>query len=170
MFSPSLAQEGLDDVTVNVGQSEWTTGVGKRQAFMIDPEKVKDRRLDVVDMNRTFDGVESKFIRPSERLTGADSTSRHPHRKGLRMVVTPQLSTQRSARLDHGCSSEFAAPYNQGVFQHATLLEILDQGGTRLIRLFALVLDAVFHVAVVIPARVIELNKANAPLRQPSCE
>ena len=66
-------------MTVNIGQAEWTTGVGEGEFFVVDAKLVQDGRLDVVHMNWIFDRSESKLIRFSDRLTGADPSTRHPN-------------------------------------------------------------------------------------------
>ena len=127
---------------------------------MVDAKLVQDGRLDVVHMNWIFDRSESKLIRFSDRLTGADPSTRHPHGKGLRVMVTTELSSEGCTGFDHGGSPEFSAPDNQGVFQHASLFQILDQSCTCLVCLFALLFDSIFDIAVMIPTGVVKLNES----------
>ena len=145
---------------MNIGQAEWTTGVGEGEFFVVDAKLVQDGRLDVVHMNWIFDRSEPKFIRFSDRLTTADPTARHPHGKGLRVMVTAELSSEGCTGFDHGGSPEFSAPNNQRVFQHASLLQILDQSCACLVCLFALLFDSIFDIAVMIPAGVVKLYES----------
>src|SRR2546422_10551606 len=66
--------------------------------------------------------------------------------------------------------SKLAAPHDQGVFQHAALFQVLDQGRCRLVRDLALLGEAFGKTGVMVPVPVEELNKAHAPLRQPRSE
>ncbi len=47
---------------MNVGKSEPTSLVAKRQSLMIDPEQVQDCRLEIVDADPVARDVESKLI------------------------------------------------------------------------------------------------------------
>ena len=48
--------------------------------------------------------------------------------------------------------------------------QILDQSCTSLVRLFALLFDSIFNVAVMVPARMVELNEAYTSFGKSSCQ
>ena len=75
-------------------------------------------------------------------------------------VVTPPLHHRRAA--------ELAPPDDQRVFQQPALLQVRDQGGTRLIGDLAICLDVVRQVAVLIPRLMKDLHKPDPALQQPA--
>ena len=85
------------------------------------------------------------------------------------MVVTPKVVLPQGALAVVG-ASEFAAPYDEGVIEHAAMLEILDQSSGGLIGLAALVAEAAGEAAVLIPAGMVKLDESDAALGQsPGC-
>ena len=64
-------------------------------------------------------------------------------------------------------TAEFASPHHQGVVQHASPLQIVYQGGRRLVGFTALRFDTARQVAMLIPALMIKLNESHPALGQP---
>jgi hypothetical protein len=54
---------------MHVGQSEVATGISIRELLMIEAEQLQHRRVQVVDMDDIFDGLESEFIGGRDRLS-----------------------------------------------------------------------------------------------------
>ncbi len=52
----------VKDFTMNVGKSEPTSLIAKRQSLVINPEQMQDGRLEIVDADAVARDVESKFI------------------------------------------------------------------------------------------------------------
>ena len=65
-------------------------------------------------------------------------------------------------------SSEFSAPNNEGVIEHPTLFEILNESGRSLICFLTLTTDPAFQPAMLVPALVIELDEFNPALGESS--
>ncbi len=61
-------------------------------------------------------------------------------------------------------AAELAAPDDEGVIEHAALLEIADEGGAGLVNVLALGGHAAVYVGVVIPVVVVDLDEAHAAL------
>ena len=72
--------------------------------------------------------------------------------------------------LSHGSAAKFPAPNDKSVIEHATLLEIIDQGPSALVDVLGRTGDAFFDAAVMVPSAVIKLNKAHPALGHATCE
>src|SRR5690606_34149923 len=72
--------------------------------------------------------------------------------------------------LAHGRAAEFAAPEDEGVLEEAALLQVLDEGGGRLVDELADAAHAIVEVAVVVPTAVIQLDETHAAFREPAGE
>src|SRR5438093_12174230 len=59
---------------------------------------------------------------------------------------------------------KFAAPNHRRVIEHAALLQVHDQRGARLVRIFALLANAFRQGVVLVPAAMIKLDEAYAAL------
>ena len=164
------SQQFVNHVTVDVGQPKGSAGMSERQSFMIDSQQMQDRRLDIVHMDGIFNRMKSEVIGATDRLSHSDSSTRHPHGEGLGVMVASLGSPQRRARFHHRRSPEFTTPNHQGILEHSALFQILNQRGTRLVGLSTLVAHTLFHVAVVIPTRVIDLDKPDTSFTQPPRE
>ena len=107
---------------------------------MIDPEAVQDRRIEVVDRDRIAHDVVAEIIRLADGYAAFDAAAGQPKREAARMMIAAiVVGSELSLRI-HG-AAEFAAPDDQGVFQQAALLQILNQGGCRLVGVAALTCD-----------------------------
>ena len=80
-------------MSVNISQTEWTTGIRESELFVVDTELVQDSGLNVVYMDWIFNRSESEFISFSECLTSANASSGHPHGKRLRVMVSAEFSS-----------------------------------------------------------------------------
>ena len=89
-----------------------------------------------------------------------DAAAGQPHRKALDVVVA-------AVALGHRRAAELAAPDDQRVVEHAALLEIVHQRRRAAIDFLGRAGDVAFHVAVVVPVAVIELDEPHAALGQP---
>ena len=53
-------------MTVNIGQSEVTTGMVVSKSFMVEAKAVQNCGLQVVDVDRILDNVKSEVVRPAD--------------------------------------------------------------------------------------------------------
>ena len=97
-------------MAVDVGEAVGAAGVGEGEPFVVDPQLMQDRGLDVVDVNRVFGAVKAKFIGLANRLPHTHTTASHPHRERLRVMVATELSSQRTARFHHRRTSQTRRP------------------------------------------------------------
>ena len=121
-------------------------------------------------VHRQLDRVKAEFVRSTQRLPAPNSTAGHPHREGLWVVVATLGATECRARFDHRCSPEFTSPDHQSLLQQAPLFEIPQQRSGSLIGLATLLTQSSLDVAVMIPARVVNLNETNTPFRHSAGE
>ena len=151
-------------MAVDVGQAEGSTLMPKSQTFVIDPHQVQDRGVQVVNVQFAFGHVKRKIVRLAIDA-GLGSAARHPHAEATRVMVSTGFAGTDLA-LDHGTAAKLAAPDHQRVIQHAALLQIGHQRGARLIGGFAILFQFAVQIAVVIPARVEQLDVADASFGQ----
>ena len=67
-------------------------------------------------------------------------------------------------------AAKFTAPNHEGVIEHAALFQVLDEGGAGLIGFAGLVSNAGGQIAMMIPALVVELDKAHSAFGQAASE
>jgi len=96
----------------------------------IETQLLQDRGVDVGDIVPVLYGVETDFIRHSMDDAPFDSTAGHPDGKTVDVVIA-SIGTLRSWRL-----AEFAGKQHNGRIQQATLLQVLQQAGDRLVDRF----------------------------------
>ncbi|MFM1945457.1 MAG: hypothetical protein RI897_4439 [Verrucomicrobiota bacterium] len=52
----------MDDVAVDVGEAEVTSGVAEREAFVVEAEQVEDGGVEVMDVDGVDGGLEAEVI------------------------------------------------------------------------------------------------------------
>ena len=127
----------------------------------MDAEAVQDGGLEVVDMDRVLLRIETEVVGGAEGHAGLDAAAGHPDREGFSVVVSSVFLTVGAA-LRVGRPAELAAPDDERLVEHAALLEILDQGGRRLVDVAGHLGQLVLQAAVVVPVAVVELHEAHA--------
>src|SRR5438876_11828754 len=80
-------------------------------------------------------------------------------------MMVPAIVT---AAFDHGRAAKLPAPDHERVIEHAALFEVLYQRRARSIRVFAILFQVMFEIAVLIPRFMEELHKADAALEEPA--
>ena len=136
-----------------------------REFFVIKAQKVKQGRMEVVNVDGILSGVEPEFVRGPKGETGFHAAAREPHGESVRVVITAVV-----AALNHRRATELTAPDDDGVLEESALLQITHQSGTGLVGLPALFGESLREAAVVIPGLVEELNEANPTLDQAAGE
>ena len=154
---------------MNIGKTVMTPLMSIGKAFMIDSKLMQDGCLKIMDVDRVFHHVNAVIIRFSIGETWANTASRKPIGETIRVVVsTVILRCQFSLAIDR--SSKFPAPNDQGLVEHAALLQVQQQRGCCLVCIAALRFDACGRVSMSIPASVVKLDETNTAFGQPSCE
>ena len=114
-------------------------------------------------MNNVVSNVIPKFIGFTKRQTWLRTTTGHPHREAMGMVIT---AIRFAGHLSHRRTPKFTARNHQCVIEQALLPEILQQCRNRLIRCTSLPLVLVFDVRMGIPSTSIQLHKSDPTLNQ----
>ena len=153
------------NLPVDVGQAEVAAGELVGQSFMIQPQKVEHRRVQIMDVHPVLDRVPAKLVRSTVSDATAYATSREPHRKTKGMMIPAVLSFSRR------CPPKLAAPDHQRIVEQATGFEVQHQSGDRLICRKGILLVPRFQTAVLIPGlkasgRMIKLHKTNTSFDQ----
>ncbi len=150
-----------DSGRFDAGEADVEALIRNAQSLVIESEQVQHGGMKIADVDDIIDRVVAEFVSGAMGHAAFDAAAREEHGKALDVMVAARI---RTATLGHWRATEFAAPNDQGVFEHAALLEILNQRRGRLIAVSTTDIHVLFQAAVVVPATMIELNKADAPL------
>jgi len=137
------------------------------QSFVIQTKQVQKSGVKIVYVNRAVGDSVTEFIGSSMDMSRFHSASRHPNRKSFLVVISANIALFSrhpcSARpLGHRSATEFSAPDDQSLVKQAPFLEVLDQGGNRLVDLLALVGQTTLQATMVIPALIEQLDESHA--------
>ena len=94
---------------------------------MIQPQKMENRGLQIMDRNLITYDLETKLVRFPIHGPGFHTTPCHEHGKAIRIVVTSQGFAVRRTALAKRSTSKFSAPDHQGLIQEATLFKVTNQ-------------------------------------------
>ena len=61
-LTKQLCQDVFDHMTMHVGQSELSALVCLDQTFVIDPQQMQNRCLQIMDVNPVFTDVNAQFV------------------------------------------------------------------------------------------------------------
>ena len=150
----------LDDFSVDVGKSELAALKAIGEAFVVDAEEMKDRCVKVVNVDGVFKDVVAIVVGFSDSDSFFDSCSSHPHAEALGMMITSVIFASQFS-LTVGGSTKLSTPDEKSILQHATLLEISEESGGWMIGVAALTFEGFGETAVMVPALMEKLNKAN---------
>lgn len=112
---------------------------------MVESEEVENSGPEIVNSAGIFGGVIAEFVGGAVDMAAFDATAGHPDGKAVRVVVAAVIA------LGEGSAAEFSSPDDEGVFEEAAGLEVLDECGDGLADLVAHFTVAFFEIAVVIP-------------------
>ena len=76
------------------------------------------------------------------------------------------VPARTSLTLEHGGASEFPAPDDQSVFEHAPLLEVLNQSPGGFVGQSATGVHVLLQISVMVPSAVVQMNEADSFFRQ----
>ena len=111
-------------MTVHIRQPAINAVVANRQLLMVYAQLMQDGRVNIV--NRGVVSPALWFKSPLIAFAvgaGLDAAPTHPVREYKGVVVPAGFP------LGTGHATKLRGPKNQGVVQHASLFEVLDQGG-----------------------------------------
>jgi hypothetical protein len=82
-----LRNQLFDDVAVNVGQSKIAAGMAEGQLCMIEAKQLQKSRMQIVDVDRIFDRLETKIISRAVDISAAHTSTRQPHCEAVMVVI-----------------------------------------------------------------------------------
>ena len=123
---------------------------------MIETKKMKNRGVPVVNVYFVGDGLGSMLVGGAIALPALDAATRHPD--GVTFIVMIASVGGLAVR----GSTKFSGPDYESVFQHVTLLQVLEKTGDRFVDSGTAAGESVPQVPVVIPASAVELDETNA--------
>src|SRR5688572_20014926 len=97
--SASCKQFAHDACRVDVSQSFIAAVQMVRDALVIQPQLMQDRRMQVGDHGAFIDSVIAEFIRGAISLTTANAAAGHPEAEALLVMIAPvaRLADRRAA-------------------------------------------------------------------------
>src|SRR5688572_3827709 len=96
---------------MNVGQAEVAAAVAVGQFLVLQSQKIKQGRVQVVDVDLVLGGEEAVVVGSAVAEAALHPAAGQPHREALRVVVAAV------AALNGGSAAELAAPKDQRVLQ-----------------------------------------------------
>ena len=110
---------------MHVGKAAVDAVFAEGEFFVIEAELVEDGGVDVVDLGGVFavGGFVAPLVAFAVGDAAFDAAAGEPVGEDVLVVVAT------FAALGRGHAAEFGGPEDEGVVEHAALLEILDQSG-----------------------------------------
>jgi hypothetical protein len=96
------------------------------EELVVEAEQVEQGGVEIMDGNRVAGDAVTEFIGFTVNGAAFDAAAGEEDRKCLDVVIA-------AVALGHRGAAEFAAPDDEGVFEHAALLEVGEQGGGALV-------------------------------------
>ena len=160
-----LTENVMNDFAVHVGQSKVASLITVGQLLMINSEQMKNGGLQVMHVDGVLHDVHAIVIGLSIAEPGLYSATGQPVSEAIRVMITPVTGT-RQFPLAINRTPKFTTPDHQGVFKHATLLEVGEERSGWLIGVLALATDVGGGSPMSIPTPMEKLDEAHAPFSQ----
>ena len=153
-------------MAVHVGQAKVTAIVTVGEFLVVQSQLMEDGGVQIVHVHLAFHGMVAVLVGVAMGEAGLKAAAGKPGREAIRVVVAASALVLRVGR-----STKFAAPPHDGVIQQATLLEVLQERGHRLVTRLGM-LHMFGQVRMLIPrgiisiVRVVDLNVAHTGFAQ----
>ncbi len=158
----ALGDEVFDDFGgVDTGKAAIEALETVAEAVVFEAEQVQDGGVEVADVEGVFDDVVGEVVGFAIDGAAFGTAAGHPHGEAAGVVVATVVVSGEAALGVDG-AAEFAAPDDEGVFEHAALFKVFDEGVAGLVDVFALGGHATVDVGVVVPVVVVDLHEADA--------
>ena len=102
---------------MHIGQSKIPTLKSIRQAFVVDPQQVHDRRLKVMNVTRIFCHIKGQLVRLPIRKPTLCSATCHPKGERIRMMVATPTRAIIDVALNERGSTKLAAPNDECIIE-----------------------------------------------------
>src|SRR5262245_48969396 len=111
-------EEIVDDVAVDISETEVAAGVAEGEFFVIETEQPQDCGVQIVDVDFVFDGRKSELIRRAVDIAATDAATRQPHAEAVVVVIAAIDLAGIGAglgQLNGWRAAEFTAPDHERV-------------------------------------------------------
>src|SRR6185295_15260267 len=128
----------MDNATMYVGKPEIAASVTVRKLLMIEAEEVQQSRMQIMHVHFVLGSGKAEFVRRAIDDATLQPSARQPSREAVRIVIAAVHHSGVRAEIGQfhsRCAAELSAPKHDRIIEHPTLLQILEQGGNRLIAL-----------------------------------
>lgn len=153
------SDDGMNDPSCHPGEARIQPLEPEGQASVLNSHKMEHGGMQVMNMHGILHSVVSKLISRPIADPRLDTSAGQEHGEPLDMVIP-------STSLRHRSPTKFATPQDQGIIQHASLLQVGNQGSGGSIHFFGRGFHALLDAAMMIPGPMIELDEADTSLRQ----
>ena len=104
-------------IPIHIGEPEIASAVEVGEGFVIDSHEMKQRRVEVVDVDFVFDCVVTEIVGRSVMVAGFDSGAGEPVREAVRIVISSVLMAAGDPvkEFESGGAAKFAAANDKGV-------------------------------------------------------
>src|SRR5205823_6983116 len=133
----------LDYVPVIVGEPEITAVVTIGQLFVIETEQVQDRRVQVVDVNLVIHRARAELVGCAVDRAALDAAPGEPEAERAVVMVAARIVVAVAIARDG--PAEFAAPEHERALEQPALLQVGEQGRSRLVDLVGALFEALFN-------------------------
>lgn len=107
-------------------------GVVVGELVIIEAQQVKDGAVDVANVVDAIDGFSTEVVGGTDGMTGMGAAASEPHRHGFGIVVTTVVGPAITVSVVRG-PSKFAAPDDEGFFEHPPFFKIFQEGRNRFV-------------------------------------
>ena len=132
------------------------------EAVVVEAKLVEHGGVEISHGDDVFDRVVAEFVGFSVAVALLYATSCHEHGIAFDVVVA-------AIALCHWRATEFAAPYDKCVFEHAAAFEVADESCCGLVGGAAGDVHVANEVAMVVPTAMIKVNKADSSFSESAC-
>jgi hypothetical protein len=151
---------------MHVGQSVLAALIAERQACMIDPAEMQHGGLHVMDVDRVGNDVPGEVVGLAINGSRFDAAAGHPPAVSAAEMIAAFGICRIT--LPERCATELAAPDDERIIQHAAFLQVLHECRGWTFGIDTLLFKLSEQIAVLIPAGMHQLHKANSTFQQAS--
>src|SRR5215469_5378037 len=119
-----LGQDLADHVPMDIGKPALCAVVVVGKPLVVEAEEVKDRRVQVVNIDNIFDGLVAELVGGAEAISMLHAGAGEPSGEPLGVVVAAL-----DALLKRGHATELGRPDNKSVSQEPPCLQIGQKRG-----------------------------------------
>ena len=146
---------------MDVGEAVVAALKFESEFFVINAQEVEDTGVEVMNAYGIFVDVVGIVVGFADRLAGFNAAAGKPHREAARVVVAAKAGGSEVA-LAVNSAAKFSSPDDEGVIKKASLFEVCDESGGRLVCFLTACGELFLETAVSVPTAVEELHEADA--------